>query len=121
MSTMAEGFSRFDTADYLEVPEDIQAYLDAAAADGDPAVLAAALGAVARARNMTQLARETGMTREGLYKALSPGGNPAFGTVAKVARALGYELSFRPASQKPVTPERAPRRGRSVTKQKGAA
>jgi probable addiction module antidote protein len=121
VSTVAERFSRFDPADYLEMPEDIQAYLDAASADGDPAVLAAALGAVARARNMTQLARETGMTREGLYKALSPGGNPAFGTVAKVARALGYELSFRPASSKPVTPERAPRRGRKVTKQKGAA
>src|SRR4051794_14739488 len=121
VSTVAEAFRRFDAADSLKTPEDMRAYPGAAASEGDPAVLATALGAVARARNMAQLARETGMTREGLYKALSPGGNPAFGTVAKVARALGYELSFRPASQKPVTPERAPRRGRRVTKQKGAA
>src|SRR3954451_6730624 len=111
---MAENFRRFDAADCLDTPEDIQAYLDAAAEDGDPAALAAALGAVARARNMAQLARDTGMTREGLYKALSPGGNPAFATVAKVARALGYELTLRPAGQRPATPERAPRRGKTV-------
>jgi len=114
VSTVAEQFRRFDAADYLEAPEDMHAYLEAAVQDGNPAVLAAALGAVARARNMAQLARETGMTREGLYKALSPGGNPAFGTVAKVARALGYELTLRPARQAPATPERAPRRGKTV-------
>jgi probable addiction module antidote protein len=114
---MAESFRRFDAADYLETPEDTQAYLDAAAEDGDPAVLAAALGAVARARNMAQLARETGMTREGLYKALSPGGNPAFGTVAKVARALGFALAFRPTATKTA---RAPRQ-RAAVKRKGAA
>jgi probable addiction module antidote protein len=114
---MVESFRRFDAADYLDKPEDIQAYLDIAAEDGDPAVLAAALGAVARARNMAQLARETGMTREGLYKALSPGGNPAFGTVAKVARALGFELALRPAAKK--TPRATRKRG--DVKQKGAA
>jgi probable addiction module antidote protein len=117
---MAERFRRFDAADYLETPEDIQAYLDAAAEDGDPAALAAALGAVARARNMAQLARETGMTREGLYKALSPGGNPAFATVAKVARVLGYELAFRPVGQKPAPMKRASGQPRDL-KQKGAA
>src|SRR3954466_11056393 len=114
VSTVAEAFRRFDGADYLKTPEDMHAYLEAAAQDVDPAVLATALGAVARARNMAQLARATGMTREGLYKALSPGGNPAFGTVAKVARALGYELTLRPARQEPAPPERAPRRGRNV-------
>ena len=93
---MAETFSRFAAADYLTTPEDIAAYLEASAESGDPAAMAAALGAVARAQNMSQLARDTGMTREGLYKALAPGGNPAFGTVAKVARALGFEVSFRP-------------------------
>jgi probable addiction module antidote protein len=120
VSPVAEGFRRFDAADYLETPEDIQAYLDAAAADGDPTVLAVALGAVARARNMAQLARETGMTREGLYKALSPGGNPAFGTVAKVARALGFELAFRPTPEKVVRANQATRQ-RRASKQRGAA
>jgi probable addiction module antidote protein len=57
--------------------------------------MAAALGTVARARNVSQLARETGMTREGIYKALSSDGNPAFGTVVKVARAIGFDVVFR--------------------------
>ncbi len=96
---MAETFSRFDAADYLKTDEDIAAYLDASAEDGDAGALAVALGTVARARNMSELARETGMTREGLYKALAPGGNPAFGTVAKVARALGFAIAFRPAAK----------------------
>lgn len=95
---MAEKFSRFDAADYLTTPEDIAAYLEASAEDGDPSAMAAALGAVARAQNMSKLARDVGMTREGLYKALTPGGNPAFSTVAKVARALGFEVSFRPVA-----------------------
>ena len=58
----------------------------------DPAFITAALGNIARARGMSQLARKTGLTREGLYKALSPDGNPEFGTVMKVIRALGLEL-----------------------------
>ena len=64
--------------------------------DGDPALIAAALGDIARARNMSQLARDTGMTREGLYKALSGEGNPSFATVTKVARALGFKLTLAP-------------------------
>ena len=87
---------RFDEADYLKTEEDMAGYLTAAAEDGDPAIMALALGAVARARGMTQLARDTGLTREGLYKALSPGGNPSLDTVARVARALGFKLSFQP-------------------------
>lgn len=93
---MAEQFSRYDTADYLETEEDIRLYLEACQEEGDPALLAAALGDIARARNMTQLAKEAGMTRAGLYKALSPDGNPSFATVAKVAKALGLKISIHP-------------------------
>lgn len=96
---MVETFSRFDAADYLETAEDIAEYLKAAAEDGDPAAIVAALGAVARAQNMSKLARDVGMTREGLYKALSPDGNPSFGTVAKVVRALGLEISLTPRAR----------------------
>ena len=93
---MTETLSRFDAADYLKTDEDIAAYLEASAEEGDAAVMVTALGTVARARNISQLARETGMTREGIYKALSPGGNPGFGTVVKVARAMGFDVAFRP-------------------------
>lgn len=96
-------FSRFDAADYLETEEDIAAYLEAAMeeAGDDPAMVARALGTVARARNMSQLARDVGMTREGLYKALSGDGNPSFATIVKVAHALGFKLSIQPASPAP--------------------
>lgn len=70
----------YDAAEFLETDEDIVAYLNAA------------LGDIARARGMTQLAKDTGITRDGLYKALSPTGNPSFGTVQKVVKALGYKL-----------------------------
>lgn len=92
-----ETFSRYDTADYLKSEEDIAAYLDACVEDGDPALIAAALGDIARARNMSQLARETGLSREGLYKALSGDGNPSFATVLAVAKALGLRVTFKPA------------------------
>lgn len=92
---MADTIKSFDAADYLRDEDDIAEYLTAAAEDGDPAAMAQALGVVARARSMTQLAKDTGMTREGLYKALAPGGNPSFATVAKVAGALGFPLTFR--------------------------
>src|SRR5579871_979605 len=92
---VVEKFSRFDTADYLKSDEDMLAYLDATMeeAGDDPAHIAAALGNVARAHGMMQLAKETGLTREGLYKALSPDGNPNLGTVLKVMRALGLRLT----------------------------
>lgn len=89
-----EGFSRYDTADYLTNDEDIAAYLEAVMEDGDPALVTHALGVVARARNMSQLARDAEMSREGLYKALSGDGNPSFATVVKIARALGLRLTF---------------------------
>lgn len=85
-------FSRYDAADYLKSDEQIAAYLDAALEDGDPAIIARALGAIARARNMSQLARDTGMSRDGLYKALSGEGNPSFATILKVAQALGVRF-----------------------------
>jgi len=91
----AEIFAPYDSADYLDTEEAIAAYLEAALeeAEQDPALFARALGVVARARNMSQLAKDAGVTREGLYKALSPDGNPSFATVMKVTRALGLKLS----------------------------
>ncbi|MGA3771426.1 addiction module antidote protein [Ralstonia pseudosolanacearum] len=84
----------WDSAEHLRTEADIAAYLDACLeeAGDNPAFITHALGVVARSRGMTQLARETGMTREGLYKALSEGGNPSFATVLKVIRALGIRL-----------------------------
>ena len=87
--------SRWDSAEYLKTDEDIQLYLEACIeeAGDDPAFIVHALGVIARAKNMSQLARETGLTREGLYKAFSPEGNPTFTTVAKVAKALGLQIT----------------------------
>jgi len=82
----------WDTAEFLESDEDIKAYLHAALEEGDPALLNVALGNIARAKGMTQLAKETGITRDGLYKALTPDGNPSFETVQKVLRA--FDLRF---------------------------
>ena len=82
----------WDATDYLETEEDIAAYLEAAFEDGDPRLIAATLGDVARAKGMTRIAREAGLGRESLYKALSPDGNPEFATVLKVLRALGLRL-----------------------------
>jgi probable addiction module antidote protein/putative addiction module killer protein len=87
----------WDPAEHLETDEDIAAYLDAAFEEGDPALVAAALGDIARAKGMTQLARETGLGRESLYKALSPSGNPEFATIMKVISALGLKLHAAPA------------------------
>ncbi len=96
---MSEKFSRWDAADFLRTEQDMAAYLEACIEEdaGDGRLVQAALGDIARARSMTRLARETGLTREGLYKALSGEGNPSFATILKVARALGLELHFRPA------------------------
>lgn len=89
----------YDVAEHLRTPEEMALYLDACIleSDGDPAFVAKALGDIARAKGMTQLARETGLGRESLYKTLSPTGNPELGTVLKVARALGLRLSAVPA------------------------
>jgi len=96
-------FSRYDPADFLKSEADIAAYLDAAAGDGDTAVIAAALGDVVRARNLSKLSRDTGLSREGIYKALSGEGNPSFATIGKIADALGLRISFQP-NQQAITP-----------------
>jgi len=95
---MAIRTTRWDSAEHLKTEEEIQLYLEACLeeADDDPALIVHAFGVVARARNMSQLARETGLSREGLYKALSPEGNPTFATIVKVAKALGFKLTVQP-------------------------
>lgn len=82
----------WDAAEHLQTEEDMVAYLEAAFEEGDPALIAAALGDIARAKGMTQVARETGLGRESLYKALSVQGNPEFATILKVVQALGLRL-----------------------------
>jgi probable addiction module antidote protein len=82
----------WDAVAYLKTDEDIACYLEAVFEDGDPALVAAALGDVARAKGMAEIARSTGLRRESLYKALSPEGNPEFVTVLKVVHALGLRL-----------------------------
>lgn len=82
----------WDITEHLETEDDMASYLEAVLEDGDPALVAAALGDIARAKGMAQIARETGLGRESLYKALSPGGNPEFATVLKVVKALGLRL-----------------------------
>jgi probable addiction module antidote protein len=89
---MAVKLTRWDTAEHLHDAADCDAYLDACIEEGDAALVAHALGVIARARNMSQLARETGLTREGLYKALSRDGNPSLDTIMRAARSLGYRL-----------------------------
>lgn len=83
----------WDPVNYLTTEEDQAAYLEAALEDGDPAVIVAALGDIARAKGMSDVAREAGLGRQSLYKALSPDGNPEFATVLKVIRALGLRLT----------------------------
>jgi probable addiction module antidote protein len=95
MPRKKEKFSRYDVADYLKSEQQLAAYLDACMqeAGDDAACIAAALGEIARAKGMAQLAKDTGISREGLYKALSSGGNPSLATVLKVVKALGLKLS----------------------------
>lgn len=82
----------WDVAEHLETEEDMAAYLEAVLEEGDANLVVAALGDIARAKGMTQIARDAGLGRESLYKALSPDGNPEFNTVLKVVRALGLRL-----------------------------
>lgn len=91
-----ETFAPFDSADYLNTFDDVAAYLEAVLeeAEDDPKVIAAALGAIARSRNLSEIARQAGISREGLYKALSADGNPSLATVVRVAHALGLRLHF---------------------------
>ncbi|PSB17251.1 putative addiction module antidote protein [Phormidesmis priestleyi ULC007] len=86
----------WDAAEHLETREDIATYLEAALEDGDPSLVVAALGDIARSKGMTHIARETGLGRESLYKALSAEGNPEFVTVLKVLQALGLRIQVLP-------------------------
>lgn len=88
--------SRWDPAEHLTTAKDMAAYLEAALEEGDSALVAAALGDIARAKGMSQVARSSGLGRESLYKALSPGGNPEFATILKVIAALGLSLHATP-------------------------
>jgi probable addiction module antidote protein len=83
---------KWDVVDHLKSDEDMVAYLEAALEEDDPSLIAAALGDIARAKGMTEIAREAGLGRESLYKTLSSQGNPEFATVLKVVRALGLRL-----------------------------
>ncbi len=91
--------SSYDVAEHLRTPEEMAAYLDAwlEEAPDDVSGIARALGDIARAKGMSQVAKEAGLSRESLYRALSEGGNPSFATVLKVARALGVRLHAQPA------------------------
>ena len=91
---MSEAFTKWDAGEYLHTPEDARLYLEACAEEdpGDGSLIRAALNDIARAGNMSRLAHEIGMSREGLYKALSADGNPTFATVMRITRALGMQL-----------------------------
>ena len=91
-----EKFSTFDAADYLDNEETIAEYITAALDDPNPDVFLTAVRDVARARGMAQLARDTGLGRESLYKALAPGAKPRYDTVLKVLHALGVKLHVEP-------------------------
>jgi len=90
--------TKFDIQDHIKTAEEQAAYIQAALEEGDPAFLAKALGDVARARGMTQVARDAGVTREALYRALSATGDPRLSTLMGVLAALGLRLHIAPAS-----------------------
>ncbi|MDP3651627.1 MAG: putative addiction module antidote protein [Rhodoferax sp.] len=86
----------FDMADYLSSEEDIIEYMRQVLEDGDPNEIGAALGTIARVRGMTQLAKDTGLSRESLYKSLSGDRSPSSDTLLKVIKALGFKLTIEP-------------------------
>lgn len=90
------GLSKWDVADYLKTEEEMTLYFEACLEENDPQLIAHALGDIARARGMSQLAKDTGLSRESLYKALSSNGNPSFATILKVTQALGLQLHASP-------------------------
>lgn len=87
----------WDSTEHLDTPAAIAAYVEAAFEDGDPALIATVIGDVARARGMTQLAKDAGVSRETLYKAFSEGGNPTLETLSGVIKALGLKMTVRAA------------------------
>lgn len=89
----------WDSASYLRSKEDIEAYLEAVFEDGDPALITHAIGQIARAEGMAQVAKGAGLSRESLYRALSKDGNPEFLTVLKVLKALGLRMTVEPVPE----------------------
>ena len=87
----------FDVQNYLATPEDRAAYLEAILEEGDPSLIAAGLGEIARAVGVTEFARQTGLSREAIYKGFAPGGNPTLDTLTKATKALGLRLTVAPA------------------------
>ncbi|MGL4176000.1 MAG: addiction module antidote protein [Dermatophilaceae bacterium] len=96
MTDSEKKYQPFDPADYLDDLEDVAAYLEIALAASreDPAAVPRALGVIARSQNMSELARRTGMSRDGLYKALSADGNPTWSTILKITDALGLRFEL---------------------------
>ena len=96
MTSKIEKYTRFDIADYLDDLDDVAGYLELALEESaeDPAAVPRALGAIARSQNMSELARRVGMSRDGLYKALSEDGNPTWSTILKVTSALGLRFEL---------------------------
>lgn len=94
--TMSEKYRRFEAADYLKSLDDVATYLEIALqeSDEDPTAVPRALGVIARSQNMSELARRVGMSRDGLYKALSAEGNPTWSTILKVTNALGLRFEL---------------------------
>lgn len=86
--------TKFDTQDHLKTVEEQAAYLQTALEDGDPSFIATALGDIARAHGVTRFSRETGLSRETIYKTFRPGGNPTLDTLTKAAKALGFKLAL---------------------------
>ena len=97
MAIKVSELQELDPAEYLESEEAMAEYLTAIIEENNPALLAAALGDIARARGMTEIARASGITREALYKALKPDAQPRFDTIARVCAALGLKISVAPA------------------------
>ena len=107
----------WDPIDELTSEKEIQAYLKAAVEDGDPTLIVAVIGDIARARGMGKVAKDVGVSREALYRSLSPSGNPGFFTMVKVAEALGLKLTVTPVKRRRRSPATAPR-PKKVTAQK---
>ena len=96
---MALETTRWDAADYLDSPKMIAAYIEAILEDCDDTLIASAFGDIARSKGMTEIAKKTGVTREGLYKALRAGGDPKLSTFLAVLKSLGLRLSVKPLEQ----------------------
>lgn len=109
---MVEKYRRFDPAEFLETEEDFAIFLQDSAESGDPKVLLAAVAVVAKARGMAEIAQRVGISRQGLFKALSDLGNPSFDNVGKILDVLGYQIKVVPKSTTALSkpPSARPRR-----------